>query len=355
MTIKGSRSERPKRNVVSSFYLAFEGSKTEPNYLDRMSVLKVYDKSKCTFIPKSYMDLKKTSVPQVFYFLKDYQYWIENNGTKCPWDVFITLLVDNTVRKYEKLKSRICEKTIKKSPRHSEERYKEIETISKELHDLLESEEKLIDKHHLDVRSVLPIVKEYMSKRYEPYDFEEIIPEDFEPPVSFGNNHYVMIVDRDQFTRGNDNIDLVVNNCKKMQYSLIVTNPNFEFWIALHFDAYNHDKMICNIKEMIDQQSKPTEDRTATGELGPLKYLLTLYPEYKKRTNFDFITKEMVNKAIERSKQYPSDMKKLKNKLTTSDLSSVGTNMGELFDLLNNVIVDDSPSPGNIPIYIERR
>ncbi|KQM09849.1 hypothetical protein AOA81_06310 [Methanomassiliicoccales archaeon RumEn M2] len=116
MTIKGSRSERPKRNVVSSFYLAFEGSKTEPNYLDRMSVLKVYDKSKCTFIPKSYMDLKKTSVPQVFYFLKDYQYWIENNGTKCPWDVFITLLVDNTVRKYEKLKSRICEKTIKNAP-----------------------------------------------------------------------------------------------------------------------------------------------------------------------------------------------------------------------------------------------
>lgn len=353
MTIKGSRSERPRRDVVNSFYLAFEGSKTEPNYLNRMSVLKMYDRSKCTFIPKSYLDLKKTSAPQVFYFLKDYQCWIENNGTRCPWDVFITLLVDKTVNKYEKLKSRICEKTIKQRSRHSEVKYKEIETISKELHNLLDAEKILLDKWHLDVRQVLPVVKDYMSKRYEPYDFEEIIPEDFEPPVSFGNNHYVMIVDRDQFTRGNESIDMVVSGCKKMQYSLIVTNPNFEFWIALHFNSYDHDKMIESIKEMIDQQSKPIEERTVDGDLGPLKYLLSLYPEYKKKTNFDFITKDMVNRAIERSKQYPSDMKTLKNKLTTDDLSSVGTNMGDLFDLLNNKRIDGYPLPGNISIYIE--
>ncbi len=335
MTIKGARSERKKQNVVSSTYLAFEGEKTEPHYLDRMSVLKVYN-GKCTQIPKQYLDLKKTSTPSVFYFLNDYQQWIEDYDRGCPWSIFLTLLVENTVQKYGMLKSRICRMKIDKKTNHVRKTYTEIEKINKELHDLLESKGMLIGKHRLDVRRTLPVVKEYMRERYGPYDFEEIIPEDFEPPVSFGRNRFVMVVDRDQLTPGNDNIDQYVKNCKKRHYSMILTNPNFEFWIALHSEDYNRTRMLFYIKEMIDQQSKRPEDRTISGDLGPKKYLRSLFPEYKKNSDFFFITKEMVDLAKERAKQYPSDLEVLKNKLTTEDLSSVGTNVPSLLELLDD-------------------
>ena len=344
MTVKGSRSERKTETVVSSFYIAFEGSKTEPHYLKRASELKYYDQSKCTFIPKSYMDLRKTSAPRVFYLLKDYQYWIDNGGLRCPWDVFITLLVDNVTERYKKLKKTICKETIKKHGKHTDKRYKEIETISKELYELLKSKKMLIDNIHLDVRQVLPTVKEYMSKRYEGYSFEELIADDFVPPVSFGRNHYVMVVDRDQYTPGNDDIGMIVKNCEKQDYSFIITNPNFEFWVALHYDDYDHDTMIDLIREMIDQQSRPVDERTVTGELGPRKYMRSLDPDYEKNSDFGFVTKEMVDKAIERAKQYPSDTGILKNRLTTDDLSSVGTNMGHLLELLKAGKITEPPS-----------
>lgn len=351
MTIKGSRSERKRRNVIGSIYIAFEGFKTEPNYFKAIDSLRLYDSSKFTLLPRNKSEKGKSNAKNVLKFLENNQRWIESNNNRCPWSIFITRLVEAIVDKYEPLEPILYRETIKKHDNHSDSIFEEIRAINDELFKLMKQEHKIIGGSDVDVVEALPIAKEYLNKRYRNYTFEEIIPNDFEPPVSFGNNHYVMIIDRDQMTNKEEMLHDVIKSCEKNGYTLVMTNPNFELWVAMHLNGYKHNDMMDCIKEMVNQQSRKKEDRTVSGELGPIKYVKTLYPAYRKNSDFKFITKEMVDTAIKRSKQYPNEIEILKNPLNDDDLSSVGTNMARLFSIFENGDTIETGLFENIQIY----
>ena len=64
--------------------------------------------------------------------------------------------------------------------------------------------------------------------------------------------------------------------------------------------------------------------------------------EYRKDDDFEWVTRADIVRALSNSKELCTDLKLLTKELSTYDLSSVGTNMNELFALLMRDNAGDS-------------
>ena len=64
--------------------------------------------------------------------------------------------------------------------------------------------------------------------------------------------------------------------------------------------------------------------------------------EYRKDDDFEWVTRMDIARALANSKELCTDLKLLTKELSTYDLSSVGTNMNELFALLMRDNAGDS-------------
>ena len=64
--------------------------------------------------------------------------------------------------------------------------------------------------------------------------------------------------------------------------------------------------------------------------------------EYRKDDDFEWVTRMDIARALSNSKELCTDLKLLIKELSTYDLSSVGTNMNELFALLMRDNAGDS-------------
>ncbi len=64
--------------------------------------------------------------------------------------------------------------------------------------------------------------------------------------------------------------------------------------------------------------------------------------EYHKDDDFEWVTRMDIARALSNSKELCTDLKLLTKELSTYDLSSVGTNMNELFALLMRDNAGDS-------------
>jgi uncharacterized protein YpiB (UPF0302 family) len=89
-----------------------------------------------------------------------------------------------------------------------------------------------------------------------------------------------IITDKDAWTEGQLN-ELLQWSKKSENYGFALSNPNFEYWLLLHFEE---GKGITNSQECLDR----------------LKQHL---PDYKKDINNQKITLELIDKAILRAKQ----------------------------------------------------
>ena len=125
-----------------------------------------------------------------------------------------------------------------------------------------------------------------------------------------------LIVDRDRNSfisrPENDQYQYVLDECKKFGFKFFVTNPNFEFWLLLHFDEVfnlDNDKLLANPK--VSAKRRYTEYE-----------LCKLYKGYKKSSYKADELVRNIDVAVRNEKQFCEDINSLEN--------SVGSNIGLL-------------------------
>ena len=183
-----------------------------------------------------------------------------------------------------------------------------VEKLQKSLDDIVE-----------DVEETCNILIEILKKEYA----VENIVDDLSEIVKQGGLTYeegfdkiCLIVDRDKdsfvSTPQNNQYKYVLDKCTELGFRFCVTNPNFEFWLLLHFDEVfdlDKDKLLNNPK--VKAKRRYIEDE-----------LRKIYPGYKKSSYHPEILMKKVDKAIENEKKFCEDIKELQN--------AVGSNIGQL-------------------------
>jgi len=129
-----------------------------------------------------------------------------------------------------------------------------------------------------------------------------------------------IIVDRDKQSFKEIQFDQVMTLCKENNFKIFITNPCFEFWLLLHFDAvkeYANEKLLENPKKTKSAKKRFLEEE--------LSVLLGGYNKNK----LDFAKfKDKIPIAIANERYYCEDLEKLKTNL--------GSNLGFLFESILN-------------------
>lgn len=125
-----------------------------------------------------------------------------------------------------------------------------------------------------------------------------------------------IVIDRDQQNFKDYQYDDVIKFCNDNNVNLYVSNPTFEFWLMLHFpEVDTEDKVKMFENRYINKSKRYLE-----------KKLYEICKYRKSNLNFkDF--EPYIYDAIKREKEYPEDLKNLKNNL--------GSNIGIL---INNML-----------------
>lgn len=129
-----------------------------------------------------------------------------------------------------------------------------------------------------------------------------------------------LVADRDPQSFTESQFDDVLKTCVKNNFDFLISNPNFEFWLLLHFDnilTLDRDKLLKN--EKINPESK-SSIRFIQNEL---KKCLGTYK--KNKYNADLLL-ENIDTAIKNEKNYCETLPELKNKL--------GSNIGSFIEKL---------------------
>ena len=122
-----------------------------------------------------------------------------------------------------------------------------------------------------------------------------------------------MVIDRDKDSFTEEQYDEVIKFCEENNVNLYVSNPNFEFWLLLHFkeiEIEDNQKMLENPK--VNNSRRYLEKR-----------LHDICKYTKTRFSFEPFEKN-VHDAILREKKYEENINELKNNL--------GTNVGKLVE-----------------------
>ena len=126
-----------------------------------------------------------------------------------------------------------------------------------------------------------------------------------------------IIADRDFHSFKENQYDELLKAVNEGRVKLFISNPNFEFWLLLHYDdckSLDKNKLL---------ENKKIGNRTYT-EICLKEILQGSYS--KTSIKFEKNYKDRIHIAIENSKKYETNVNKLK--------SSLGTNMGLLIEEL---------------------
>jgi hypothetical protein len=133
------------------------------------------------------------------------------------------------------------------------------------------------------------------------------------------NTDYVnLVIDRDRDSFTEDQYDEVLKFCQSNNVQLYISNPCFEFWLFLHFEAINKEER----KDLLENKKINSSKRYLEKRLHDIcKYT---------KTNFSFNKFEPnIKEAIIREKNYEENIFSLK--------SNLGTNVGILVEKMINI------------------
>lgn len=121
-----------------------------------------------------------------------------------------------------------------------------------------------------------------------------------------------IIVDRDEESFKSDQYDDVLIKCRVNNYSLFVTNPCFEFWLLMHYD---------DVTDIEEDKVRKNERISSKNRFLDLE-LKKRMSNYRKNKYNAQVLVENIDKAINNSSRYCSDVQELKYK--------IGTNLAKL-------------------------
>ena len=136
-------------------------------------------------------------------------------------------------------------------------------------------------------------------------------------------DYLCLVVDRDPESFTEFQFDDVLKTCKQNNFEFLISNPNFEFWLLLHFDdihTLDNEKLLKNDKINPGSKSSirfiPNELRKCLGTYKKSRYDVTLLIKN-------------IDKAIKNEKNYCESLPELKNEL--------GSNIGVFIEKLRQI------------------
>ena len=130
-------------------------------------------------------------------------------------------------------------------------------------------------------------------------------------------DHVCVVVDRDADNRGPQTMDEFIKGCRGRGYEPYISNPYFELWLMMHFDAFDHeDRRMLLRNPMVDgRRFTEAELDRIVGDIRPEN-------SYRKTDYDPGMFMHRTGEAVERSMGLCHDPVRLKGEL--------GTNLGEL-------------------------
>ena len=285
------------RSVKKRYYLVFEGARTEPRYFSILERNRFYDRRVRTIrLKKGPEESHESNPSRLVNLLMDYVDFL--HGVRYSTRLFI-----NNVLDYLQQKNII--------DAYSDE--KEIKGHFVELRGRLIAENAADEENILNSELAEAVATEYFSSvlgtqiplelggYHDPFYCENLEEE------------FCLIVDRDEKSFNENQVQTVFEICNQRGFRLIITNPCFELWLLLHFDIP---------KETIIARCY---------QQGGLKEELRKYSRINEAPVEGDEFKHNVDKARQKLREYAQDIEILKRP-TSSGSDCIGSNIGYLID-----------------------
>lgn len=271
------------------FFIASEGSSTEPKYFDKLNKSVISENVTIINILRDYADKDKSNPTFIANLLGDF---LENSS--------------------EELTKSELQRRIQNWNHENPNRIDIEKTFSK-IDELFPHENDKVKTEALDdlfMDLFKGEVYEDLAKNFIHYFRAQDVT--YSPTVDTLN----MVVDRDKDSFTETQYDTVLKFCKENNVNLFVSNPNFEFWLYLHFP------------ESEEEDNDTLLENKKVGQRRYIEKRLNQIFGYNKKT-FNFEVLELgIKAAIIREKKYEEDIEKIKTNL--------GTNVGKLVERIIN-------------------
>ncbi len=274
-------------NYKKKYFIASEGSTTEPKYFDRLNKTILKENITVINILRDYANLGHSNPTHVIKLLKTF---LDNTSDE------ITI---------KEIKNKLS------NWNHENHRKIDLENSFKKLNLMFKNDEDKVSNKQLDTifmylfkNEAYEAVAKHFIKYFEAQDVT------YSPTVDSLN----MVIDRDKDSFTEAQYDKVIDFCQKNNINLYVSNPNFELWLYMHFASFDKE----NKQDLIENRKISKNGR---------RYIeKRLHDECGYRKNsFDFkVFEPKIKEAIKREKTLTENINEIKNEL--------GTNVGILVD-----------------------
>ena len=267
------------------YFIASEGSDTEPRYFEKLNKSVISENVTIINILRDYINRYKSHPTQIATLLEEF---IKNSGNELT-----VLELKNKIRNWD----------------HENPGIIDMDKVELKLDTIYKKDDYRIKNEVLEslfMNLFKGEVYEDMAKNFISYFEAQDVT--YSPSVDTLN----MVIDRDKDNFFEKQYDQVVKFCRENGVNLFVSNPNFEFWLFLHFpdvEKENRGKLLKNEK------------------IGKRRYIERRLNEIFKynKNSFNFLPLEAgIIDAIKREKLFEEDIEKLKTNL--------GSNVGLLVE-----------------------
>lgn len=328
-----------EKSVKDTMFLFLEGYKTEFVYFKNMENIrsKLLGNSihlELKPIRRDLSKLQESTSWKVYHFMRYYEDWVNSDGSKCQSDLFLTCFLYAASKQSQELHDKLYPPNrdnngwYKFDSEYFDSRAERLKNILK--NENLIFHEKKNDYVYVD--RAYEVVKKEMEILYPKYTFDIDKEKYLRPIKPVGKDYYCMVIDRDQRSLSTKNLEKIKKECRRNGYELIITNPNFELWLALHTKDYNKDEMLEDITNLLRLYAKGKSSDEEKSLTGPMYYLKKRYPKYKKDPQLlDIFNEENLEEAIENLKKFhETNFEIVSNELTPENLLPVGSNILDL-------------------------
>lgn len=272
-------------NYRKKYFIASEGSVTEPEYFKKLNECVIKENVKIINILRDYAKQGHSNPTNIIKLL---QTFLDNSASE------ITV---------EELKNRLS------NWEHENNGNIDLDNIFVKLKEIYPGDDYRIPYEDLDdlfIKLFKDIAYEDLARNFLRYF--EAQDATYSPDIDSLN----MVIDRDKDSFTEIQYDKVVNFCHMNNVNLYVSNPNFELWLYMHFDEFEDE----DLNDLLENRKV-----NSSGTRYIEKRLHSICGYKKNNIRFEKFEPGIRN-AIKRASNFSEDISCLKN--------SLGTNVGLL-------------------------
>lgn len=281
-----------ERTYKSKYFIASEGQVTEPKYFEKLNQSLLSENVTIINILRDYTARGNSNPTYVVALFREF---IQNNN-----GLISVLEIKNRITNWD----------------YENPNKIKLNEVIQRLSDIYNLDEDYVSYNELEDLFMKLFKSDVYKDLAENFSFYFLLQGvTYSPTTDFLN----IVVDRDKDSFTESQYDEVVRFCKDNNVNLYVSNPNFEFWLYLHFSEV----------EVEDREKLLENPKVGTKKRYIEKKLNEICGYTKTNFSFDKFEKN-VRAAIEREKMFTENIEDIKDNL--------GTNVGKLVaSIINSV------------------